>query len=82
MSDMLATCYQIVESETELLKSLLKSCAPEIITPTTRKWLCSISEALCAPLKLRVEQTLTRETNCVVLYRLSSLFLYYANQFE
>ena len=82
MSDMLASCYQIVDAETDLLKSLLKLCAPEIVTSTTKKWLGSLSEALCAPLKLRVEQTLTRETNCVVLYRLSSLFLYYASQFE
>ncbi|KAI6209571.1 Conserved oligomeric Golgi complex subunit 6 [Aphelenchoides besseyi] len=81
-SDIAVMIHQILELETELLKSLLKSCNPEIILPTTKRTLCGISEALCQPLKLRVEQTLTRETNCVVLYRLSSLFLFYTRQFE
>lgn len=74
--------HQALELETELLQSLLKSCAPEIITPTVKQTLCSIAEALCQPLKLRIEQTLTRENNCVVLYRLCSLLLYYVRQFE
>lgn len=82
VNDMLATIHQALELETELLQSLLKSCASEIITPTVKQTLCSIAEALCQPLKLRIEQTLTRETNCVTLYRLCSLILYYVRQFE
>ncbi|VBB27848.1 unnamed protein product [Acanthocheilonema viteae] len=36
-----------------------------------------ISEALCRPFKVRVEQALVTETNCIVLYRLSCLFTFY-----
>jgi hypothetical protein len=82
VNDILATIHQALELETELLQTLLKTCAPEIITPTAKQTLCSIAEALCQPLKLRVEQTITRETNCVSLYRLCSLLLYYVRQFE
>ncbi|CAD5235164.1 unnamed protein product [Bursaphelenchus xylophilus] len=81
-SDMLAWIHQALEGEIELLQGLLKSCPPEVITPTSKKTLSNISEALCQPLKLRIEQNLSRETNSVVLYRLSSLFLYYSRHFE
>ena len=80
---MLGTIYRILEVETELLKSLLKACAPEVITPTTRRCLCDIADALIQPLKLRIETLLRgHNSNCVVLFRLASLFLYYACQFE
>ncbi|CAD5228873.1 unnamed protein product [Bursaphelenchus okinawaensis] len=81
-SDMLVWIHQALEGEVELLQALLRSCPTEVITPTSKKTLASISEALCQPLKLRIEQNLSRETNSVVLYRLSSLFLYYSRHFE
>uniref|UniRef100_A0A914YWK5 Conserved oligomeric Golgi complex subunit 6 n=1 Tax=Panagrolaimus superbus TaxID=310955 RepID=A0A914YWK5_9BILA len=82
INDMLAWIHQELEVERELLGTLLKKCKPETVHGLTKTILATISEGLCQPLKLRVEQSLTRETNCVVLYRLSSLFLYYAKTFE
>uniref|UniRef100_A0AC34FGC6 Conserved oligomeric Golgi complex subunit 6 n=1 Tax=Panagrolaimus sp. ES5 TaxID=591445 RepID=A0AC34FGC6_9BILA len=82
INDMLAWIHQELEVERELLGTLLKNCKPESVHSLTKKILATISEGLCQPLRLRVEQSLTRETNCVVLYRLSSLFLYYAKTFE
>lgn len=79
---MLAWLHQAFEQETELLQTLLKNCPIEIISPTIKDTLNNISEQLINPLKLRIEQTLTRETNAVVLYRLSSLLLYYKRHFE
>jgi DNA replicative helicase MCM subunit Mcm2 (Cdc46/Mcm family) len=82
VNEILGVVHQALELETELLQSLLKSCVSEIVTPTVKANLCNIAEALCQPLKLRIEKTLTRENNCVVLYRLSSLIKFYVLQFE
>ncbi|KAH7693882.1 Conserved oligomeric Golgi complex component 6, partial [Aphelenchoides avenae] len=82
VNDMLAWIHQAIEVERELLSALLKNCKPEVTSTYQKQVICGISDALCQPLKLRVEQTLSRETNCVVLYRLSSLFLFYQRTFE
>uniref|UniRef100_A0A7E4VW48 Conserved oligomeric Golgi complex subunit 6 n=1 Tax=Panagrellus redivivus TaxID=6233 RepID=A0A7E4VW48_PANRE len=81
-NDMLAWMHQELEVERELLTTLLKNCHPETVNSLAKRVLSTVSEGLCQPLKMRVEQSLTRESNCVVLYRLSSLFLYYEKTFE
>lgn len=82
INDMLAWIHQELDVERELLATLLKNCKAETVNTLTKNVLATISEGLCQPLKLRVEQSLSRETNCVILYRLSSLFLYYVKTFE
>jgi len=37
---------------------------------------------VCQPLKLRLEQVVMRETDCVLLYHLSTIFLYYSKTLE
>lgn len=82
INDMLAWIHQALEVEKELLITLLKSCKTETVTGLTKTCLATVGEGLCQPLKLRVEQSLMREGNCVVLYRLSSLFLFYVQNLE
>ncbi|KAE9555581.1 hypothetical protein FO519_001252 [Halicephalobus sp. NKZ332] len=82
VNDMLGWIHQALEVEKELLINLLKSCKTERVTALTKNCLATIGEGLCQPLKLRVEQSLMREGNCVVLYRLSSLFLFYVKNLE
>ncbi|KAI1724301.1 conserved oligomeric complex COG6 domain-containing protein [Ditylenchus destructor] len=80
--EMLSWIQGAISAEREILISaVLKSCQPENINAFSKSVLSNISEALCQPLRVRVEQIITKETNCVALYRLSSLFLYYAKNF-
>ncbi|KAK6050877.1 hypothetical protein COOONC_11620 [Cooperia oncophora] len=80
MGDMLAWIYEALEGERELLQMLLKECDPQVIRENLTSLLSQISSALCRPFKLRVEQALAGESDSVVLYRLSALFLFYSEK--
>lgn len=80
MGDMLAWIYEALEGERELLQMLLKECSPQVIRNNSMSLLSQISSALCRPFKLRVEQALAGETDSVVLYRLSALFMFYTEK--
>uniref|UniRef100_A0A915DPW2 Conserved oligomeric Golgi complex subunit 6 n=1 Tax=Ditylenchus dipsaci TaxID=166011 RepID=A0A915DPW2_9BILA len=83
VSEMLAFISGSIANEREILTtSVLKNCRPESVSANIRLVLSNITEALCQPLKVRVEQIVSKESSSVVLYRLSSLFLYYAKSFE
>uniref|UniRef100_A0AAF5Q2E1 Conserved oligomeric Golgi complex subunit 6 n=1 Tax=Wuchereria bancrofti TaxID=6293 RepID=A0AAF5Q2E1_WUCBA len=77
ISDMLAWIHQAMATERELLQALLKLCNSDVLKEKSTGIQSQISEALCRPFKVRVEQALTTETNCIVLYRLSCLFTFY-----
>ncbi|EJD74707.1 hypothetical protein LOAG_18017 [Loa loa] len=77
VGDMLAWIHQAMATERELLQALLKLCRPDVLKENSIGMQSQISEALCRPFKVRVEQALTTETNCIVLYRLSCLFAFY-----
>ncbi|VDN02965.1 unnamed protein product [Thelazia callipaeda] len=77
IGDMLAWIHQAMATEKELLQTLLKLCSADVLKENGVVVTSQISEALCRPFKIRVEQALTTETNCVVLYRLSCLFTFY-----
>ncbi|VDK52718.1 unnamed protein product [Anisakis simplex] len=79
IGDMLAWIHQGLASERELLETLLKLCRPEVLNAHITTVLGQISEALCRPFKVRVEQALSAESNSVVLYRLSCLFAFYGD---
>ncbi|KAK6725985.1 hypothetical protein RB195_004354 [Necator americanus] len=80
MGDMLAWIYEALEGERELLQLLLKDCSPQVIRDNSVNLLSQISSSLCRPFKLRVEQALAGETDSVVLYRLSALFIFYSEK--
>ncbi|KAM3728990.1 Conserved oligomeric Golgi complex subunit [Dirofilaria immitis] len=77
IGDMLAWIHQAMATERELLQALLKLCSADVLKENSIGIQSQISEALCRPFKVRVEQALTTETNCIVLYRLSCLFTFY-----
>ncbi|CAG9532892.1 unnamed protein product, partial [Cercopithifilaria johnstoni] len=77
VGDMLAWIHQALATERELLQALLKLCSPDVLKENCVGIQSQISEALCRPFKVRVEQALITETNCIVLYRLSCLFTFY-----
>ncbi|TKR72606.1 hypothetical protein L596_020025 [Steinernema carpocapsae] len=77
IGDMLAWIHQSLAVERELLSTLLKTCKPEVVALHSTEVQNEICEALCRPFKVRVEQALGKESNAVVLYRLSCLFAFY-----
>ncbi|VDN52166.1 unnamed protein product [Dracunculus medinensis] len=79
IGDMLAWIHQSLATERELLQVLLKLCKAEVLEENSMSILSEISEAMCRPFKVRVEQALSNESNCIVLYRLSCLFTFYGD---
>uniref|UniRef100_A0A915MGA2 Conserved oligomeric Golgi complex subunit 6 n=1 Tax=Meloidogyne javanica TaxID=6303 RepID=A0A915MGA2_MELJA len=84
VNEMFSWIQSSILNEKEILENLLRGChkMAETITEQTLSVLSSISEAFCQPLRLRVEQCITREGNCIVLYRLSNLLLYFVDTFN
>ncbi|XP_076347341.1 conserved oligomeric Golgi complex subunit 6 [Tachypleus tridentatus] len=75
--DMLAWLHQTTASEKEMLEALLKKCTKEGLDEEKQQTLSHITEGLCRPLKMRVEQVITSEPGDVVLFRLTSLLKFY-----
>ncbi|KAF7640488.1 Conserved oligomeric Golgi complex subunit 6 [Meloidogyne graminicola] len=84
VNEMFSWIQSSLLNEKEIVENLLRGCTrlEEKITEQILSILSSISEAFCQPLRLRVEQCITREGNCIVLYRLSNLLLYFVDIFN
>ncbi|KAL5013576.1 hypothetical protein ScPMuIL_007846 [Solemya velum] len=75
VGDMLAWLHQAVASEKEHLQSLLKKCGTN--EEQIQDILGHITEGVCRPFKVRVEQVLVSEQGAVVLYKLNNLLKFY-----
>ncbi|XP_052778414.1 conserved oligomeric Golgi complex subunit 6-like isoform X2 [Mya arenaria] len=75
VGDMLAWLHQATASEKEYLNSLLKKCEPT--EDTIQDTLGHITEGVCRPFKVRVEQVLVSEQDAVTLYRLNNILKFY-----
>ncbi|KAH3820573.1 hypothetical protein DPMN_122317 [Dreissena polymorpha] len=75
VGDMLAWLHQATASEKEYLSTLLKRC--ETTNETIQDTLGHISEGVCRPFKVRVEQVLVSEQDAVTLYMLNNLLKFY-----
>lgn len=84
VNEMLAWVHEAVSRESETLLALTGAfrLADENFAKQKNNLICNITETLCQPLRLRLEQCILKESNCVVLYRLSTLVLYYARNIE
>lgn len=84
VNEMLSWVQYIVQNEKEMLEILLRGChcLAQDISRYTTNVLASISETLCQPLRLHIEQCITKEANCIVLYRLSNLLLYFIENYR
>lgn len=94
---MLSWIQHTISNEKEMLETLLRGCSRQNADPKQSNIvLSSISGALCQPLRviivfykstyfyfqLRIEQCITKESNCVILYRLSNLLLYFSENYR
>ncbi|XP_053378010.1 conserved oligomeric Golgi complex subunit 6-like isoform X2 [Mercenaria mercenaria] len=75
VGDMLAWLHQSTASEKEYLQTLLKRCEPT--DDTIQDILGHITEGVCRPFKVRVEQVLVSEQDAVTLYKLNNLLKFY-----
>lgn len=75
--DMLAWLHQTTASEKEMLEALLRNCNKDRLEDDIKQALSHITEGLCRPLKVRVEQLIVSEPGAVILFRLSSLLKFY-----
>ncbi|KAK0051866.1 conserved oligomeric Golgi complex subunit 6 [Biomphalaria pfeifferi] len=75
VGDMLAWLHQSSASEKEYLQSLVKNCSANVIQ--LEEILGHITEGVCTPFKVRVEQVLVSEQDPVILYKLDNLLKFY-----
>ncbi|CAL1533346.1 unnamed protein product [Lymnaea stagnalis] len=75
VGDMLAWLHQASASEKEYLQSLLKNCTASNVQMD--EVLGNITEGVCTPFKVRVEQVLVSEQDPVTLYKLDNLLKFY-----
>ncbi|XP_014681366.1 PREDICTED: conserved oligomeric Golgi complex subunit 6-like [Priapulus caudatus] len=77
VGDMLAWLHQAAASECEHMQSLLKLVTKEGVADVVRQALAHITEGICRPLKVRIEQVVVSEPGLVALYRLANLLKFY-----
>ncbi|GAB1609233.1 conserved oligomeric Golgi complex subunit 6-like [Argonauta hians] len=75
VGDMLAWLHQAAASEKEYLQTLIKSCRSD--QDLIQKILGHITEGVCRPFKVRVDQVLAAEQDAVVLNKLNNLLKFY-----
>lgn len=77
VGDMLAWLHQTTASEKEILEAVLKKCSKKEIEKDVDEALAHITEGLCRPLKVRVEQVIVSEQGAVPLFKLGSILKFY-----
>ncbi|XP_067127837.1 conserved oligomeric Golgi complex subunit 6 [Centruroides vittatus] len=77
VGDMLAWLHQTIASEKEMIEAVLRKCVKENLEEDIQQALSHITEGLCRPLKVRVEQVTVSEPGAVTLFCLSSLLKFY-----
>ncbi|UYV83028.1 COG6 [Cordylochernes scorpioides] len=82
VGDMLAWVHQCAASEQELLESLLKHVHREELDSAVQKSLSHITEGLCRPFKMRIEQVVVAQHQLVLLYKLIGLIKFYTQTLE
>ncbi|XP_077987894.1 conserved oligomeric Golgi complex subunit 6-like [Glandiceps talaboti] len=79
VGDMLAWLHQASASEKEHLQSLVKLATEQAGKFQVQDILGHITEGVCRPFKVRVEQVLVSEPGPVILYKLANLLKFYYN---
>ncbi|KAM4700591.1 conserved oligomeric Golgi complex subunit 6 [Discoglossus pictus] len=77
VGDMLAWLHQATASEKEHLESLLKLVNIEGVEDNIQEVVGHITEGVCRPLKVRIEQVIIAEPGAVLLYKISNLLKFY-----
>ncbi|CAD6185258.1 unnamed protein product [Caenorhabditis auriculariae] len=82
VGDMLAFMLEVTGNEMDLLEQLLSECDKKVLASNSAQVLNNSTKSFCAPFKVRVEQSLSTESECVLLFRISNLFSFYAQKFR
>nr|XP_057936239.1 conserved oligomeric Golgi complex subunit 6 isoform X1 [Doryrhamphus excisus] len=78
VGDMLAWLHQATASEKEHLEALLKQVALQAgVEENMQEVVGHVTEGVCRPLKVRIEQVIVAEPGAVLLYKLSNLLKFY-----
>ncbi|KAB5550474.1 hypothetical protein PHYPO_G00054150 [Pangasianodon hypophthalmus] len=77
VGDMLAWLHQTTASEKEHLEALLKQTTGQGVEDSMQEIVGHITEGVCRPLKVRIEQVIVAEPGSVLLYKLSNLLKFY-----
>ncbi|KAG9491968.1 conserved oligomeric Golgi complex subunit 6 [Eleutherodactylus coqui] len=77
VGDMLAWLHQATASEKEHLESLLKLVNIQGVEDNIQEVVGHITEGVCRPLKVRIEQVIIAEPGAVLLYKISNLLKFY-----
>uniref|UniRef100_A0A8C5LY56 Conserved oligomeric Golgi complex subunit 6 n=1 Tax=Leptobrachium leishanense TaxID=445787 RepID=A0A8C5LY56_9ANUR len=77
VGDMLAWLHQATASEKEHLEALLKQVTIPGVEDTIQEVVGHITEGVCRPLKVRIEQVIIAEPGAVLLYKISNLLKFY-----
>ncbi|XP_006628258.1 conserved oligomeric Golgi complex subunit 6 [Lepisosteus oculatus] len=77
VGDMLAWLHQATASEKEHLEALLKLVTMQGIEESMQEVVGHITEGVCRPLKVRIEQVIVAEPGAVLLYKISNLLKFY-----
>ncbi|XP_066495680.1 conserved oligomeric Golgi complex subunit 6 isoform X2 [Tiliqua scincoides] len=77
VGDMLAWLHQATASEKEHLEALLKLITSEGLEENMQEVVGHITEGVCRPLKVRIEQVIVSEPGAVLLYKISNLLKFY-----
>ncbi|GBM06457.1 Conserved oligomeric Golgi complex subunit 6 [Araneus ventricosus] len=83
VGDMLAWLHQATASEKEIIEAVLKKCSSKELENDIQVALAHITEGLCRPLKVRVEQVLiASEQGAVTLFKLGSVLKFYLHTIQ
>ncbi|KAM8975926.1 conserved oligomeric Golgi complex subunit 6 [Pelodytes ibericus] len=77
VGDMLAWLHQVTASEKEHLEALLKLVNLPGVEDNIQEVVGHITEGVCRPLKVRIEQVIIAEPGAVLLYKISNLLKFY-----
>uniref|UniRef100_A0A8C2UBJ3 Component of oligomeric golgi complex 6 n=1 Tax=Coturnix japonica TaxID=93934 RepID=A0A8C2UBJ3_COTJA len=77
VGDMLAWLHQATASEKEHLEAILKLVTIEGVEENIQEVVGHITEGVCRPLKVRIEQVIVAEPGAVLLYKISNLLKFY-----
>ncbi|KAK7818481.1 hypothetical protein U0070_013040 [Myodes glareolus] len=77
VGDMLAWLHQATASEKEHLEALLKQVTAQGVEENIQEVVGHITEGVCRPLKVRIEQVILAEPGAVLLYKISNLLKFY-----
>ncbi|XP_059482934.1 conserved oligomeric Golgi complex subunit 6 [Neocloeon triangulifer] len=77
VGDMLAWLHQAIPLEAENLQTLLRKCDHSIIEEQIHQTMTNITEGVCPPLKVRMEQILSNDAEATVLYAITNLLRFY-----